>query len=139
MEICNAEFDIAGNPEFKLQLLIETNIRSVVEDISEITDGADKQLKIEQQLGIIKIKWDSQEFSFQEWRGRGIYALKGAPLVMEELEESVMNMQTMLTVRHVAPFRAFAHASLSETLPFFISCHMCFIFYHIKYSCIFMC
>ena len=118
MEICNTQFDIVGNPEFKLQLLIETNIRSVVEEISEITDGADKQLKIEQQLGEIKIKWDNQEFAFQEWRGRGIHILKGTPLVMEELEESVMNMQTMLTMRHVAPFRAFAQellASLSET------------------------
>ena len=43
--------------------------------------------------------------------------LQGTGLLMEELEEAQMNMQTMLTMRHVAPFREEATemlASLSD-------------------------
>ena len=118
MKICDTEFEVVGNPDFKLQSLIETDLVSVKEDIEEVTDGADKQLKIEQQLGEINAQWQHQEFSFQEWKDRGIHVLKGTPLVMEELEESQMNLQTMLTMRHVAPFRTVTQnllGSLCET------------------------
>ena len=118
MKICDTQFDIVGNPDFKLQSLIEANLVSFKDDIEEVTDGADKQLKIEQQLREIKEQWDRQEFSFQEWKDRGVYILKATPLVMEELEESQMNLQTMLTMRHVTPFRPMAQdllGSLSET------------------------
>ena len=50
MKICDAEFDVVGNPDFKLQFLIEAGLVSVSDEIEEVTDGADKQLKIEQQL-----------------------------------------------------------------------------------------
>lgn len=118
MKICNTTFDVVGNPEFKLESLIDANLLSVKEEIEEITDGADKQLKIEQQLSEIKTQWEKEEFSFQEWKDRGIHVLKGTPLVMEELEDSQMNLQTMLTMRHVTPFRALAQeilGSLCET------------------------
>jgi len=118
MTICGTQFDIIGNPDFKLQSLIEANLVSVSEEIEEITDGADKQLKIEQQLIEIKALWQDKEFSFQEWKERGVHVLKATPLVMEELEESQMNLQTMLTMRHVTPFRPMASellGSLSET------------------------
>ncbi len=118
MKICDTEFEVIGNSAFKLQSLIEINLVPVKEDIEEVTDGADKQLKIEQQLSEINTQWQNQEFAFQEWKDRGIHVLKGTPLIMEELEESQMNLQTMLTMRHVAPFKVATQnllASLCET------------------------
>ena len=118
MKICKTEFDVVGNSDFKLQSLIEADLVSVKEDIEEVTDGADKQLKIEQQLCEINTQWHSQEFSFQEWKDRGIHVLKATSLTMEQLEDSQMNLQTMITMRHVAPFRALAQellGSLCET------------------------
>lgn len=114
MKICEREFDIIGNPEFKLETLLEADLISVSEDIEEITDGADKQLKIEQQLHEIKCQWEKQEFQFQDWKDRGIHVLKATPIVMEELEEAQMNLQTMLTMRHVSPFRGMAQDILSS-------------------------
>eukprot|EP00957_Ditylum_brightwellii_P014038 1058799-Ditylum_brightwellii.AAC.1 len=73
MKICNTQFDVVGNPEFKLQSLIEADLVSAREEIEEVTDGADKQLKIEQQLSEIRDYWQKQEFSFQEWKDRGIH------------------------------------------------------------------
>jgi dynein heavy chain len=118
MKICNTTFDVVGNPDFKLQSLLEANLVSVSEEIEEVTDGADKQLKIEHQLGEIKNQWKTKEFLFTEWKDRGVHILKATPMVVEELEEAQMNLQTVLTMRHVAPFRNIAQellGSLSET------------------------
>lgn len=118
MEICEMHFDVIGNPDFKLQSLLEADLVSKRDEIEEVTDGADKQLKIEYQLEEIRELWDSKEFLFQEWKERGVYVLKSTPLVMEELEDAQMNLQTVLTMRHVAPFRKVAQdllGSLSET------------------------
>lgn len=54
MEIYGTQFDFVGNPDFKLQSLIEVDLVLASEEIEEVTDGADKQLKIEQQLSEIK-------------------------------------------------------------------------------------
>ena len=83
------------------------------EEIEEVTDGADKQRKIERELKDIATKWSEQRFAFQEWKNRGVMVLKGTASVMEELEESQMRLQQMLTQRHVAPFRVEAQDRLS--------------------------
>ena len=117
-EICETQFDVINNPEFKLQSLIESKLVEMQEEVEEVTDGADKQLKIERGLEEIRDKWANQEFEFQEWKGRGVNTLMRTPIVMEELDESQMNLQTMLTMRHVTPFREDAQmqlGSLSET------------------------
>eukprot|EP00606_Chrysophyceae_sp_TOSAG23-5_P000883 GSChrysophyteH2.ASY1.ANO1.1544.1 assembled CDS len=75
------------------------------DDIEEITDGADKQLKIENGLEEIEERWSTAFFIFKEWRGRGVNILQGTVAIMEELEETQMNLQAFLTMRHVAPFR----------------------------------
>ena len=118
MRICDAKFDVVGNPEFKLQSLLEADLVTNREEIDEVTDGADKQLRIEGQLGEIRSQWGAKEFLFAEWKDRGVHVLKATPMVVEELEEAQMNLQTVLTMRHVAPFRQVAQellGSLSET------------------------
>ena len=53
-----------------------------------------------------------------EWKDRGVHILKATPMVVGELEESQMNLQTVLTMRHVATFRNIAQELLgwlSET------------------------
>ena len=116
-EITGATFDFA-DPEFKLQSLLEINLVAKKDEIEEVTDGADKQLKIEKNLCEIEERWIGARFMFKEWKGRGIQILQGTVAIMEELEEAQMNLQGMLTMRHVAPFRERAQdllQSLSET------------------------
>lgn len=104
MEITGSEFDFAG-PEFRLSSLLEIDMVSKSEDIEEVTDGADKQLKIERGLEEIEDRWGTFNFAFREWKNRNIQILLGTVGVMEELEEAQMNLQAFLTMRHVAPFR----------------------------------
>lgn len=56
--------------------------------IEEITEGADKQLKIEVGLAEIMEKWTAESFVFSEWKGRGINVLKSTGTIVEELEEA---------------------------------------------------
>ena len=83
-------------------------------DIEEICDGADKQLAIENKLNELREKWERELFYFQDWKGRGIPIIMGVAVVIENLEEDQMNLQTMLTMRHVVPFREDATAKLKE-------------------------
>ena len=117
MSITGSTFDYAG-PEFRLQHLLDINMAAKKDEIEEVTDGADKQLKIERNLEEIEDRWKSATFSFKEWKGRNIQILQGTVGIMEELEEAQMNLQAMLTMRHVTPFRERAQEllqTLSET------------------------
>lgn len=117
MEITEIQFDFQG-PDFKLQSLIDLPLVAKKDEIEEVTDGADKQLKIERGLEEIEERWRGQAFAFREWKGRNIQILQGTVGVMEELEEAQMNLQAMLTMRHCGPFRERAQellGLLSET------------------------
>ncbi|CAM9820421.1 unnamed protein product [Heterosigma akashiwo] len=110
--ITSSEFEIG--PDFKLETLLGINMVPHKDDIEEVTEGADKQAKILSQLEEIAEKWAGETFTFQEWKGRAVNVLKATGFVMEELEEAQMNLQTMLTMRHVAPFREEASSELKK-------------------------
>eukprot|EP01033_Poteriospumella_lacustris_P002475 gene2475-1807_t len=117
MEITHSNFDFAG-PEFKLQSLLDINLVAHKDEVEEVTDGADKQLKIEKALEELELRWRTARFVFREWKGRNIQILQGTVGVMEELEEAQMTLQANLTMKHVGPFRERAQEllkTLSET------------------------
>jgi dynein heavy chain len=116
-EITKTEFE-EDSPEFKLQTLLDAGIEKFKDDIEEVTEGADKQLKIETDMKAIADHWEVAEFQFMEWKDRKINILKAVVPIVEELEDAEMNLQTMLTMRHVTPFREEATErlqSLSDT------------------------
>jgi len=117
MELTKASFDFKS-PEFRLQSLLDIDLVGKKDEIEEVMDGADKQLKIERNLVEIEERWTTVKFLFRDWKSRNIQILQGSTVVMEELEEAQMNLQAMLTMRHVTPFRERAQErlqSLSET------------------------
>ena len=59
MTICGSQFLIVGNRGFKLQSLIELYLVSAREDVEEVTDGTDKQLKIEENHNEINTQWQN--------------------------------------------------------------------------------
>lgn len=117
MTITKSKFDYSG-PDFRLQSLLDIDLLSKRDEIEEVTDGADKQLKIEKNLEEMEERWTTASFVFKEWKGRNIQILQGTAAIMEELEEAQMTLQGMLTMRHVTPFRERAAdllKKLSET------------------------
>jgi dynein heavy chain, axonemal len=81
MEVTHSSFEVG--PEFRLQMLLEIGMVDHKEEIEEITEGADKQLKIQLGLRELVTKWSAETFVFAEWKGRGVNVLKGTGLIME--------------------------------------------------------
>ena len=104
VEKFHVKIDFDEVSDFQLRVLVEANLISAREEIEEITEGADKQLKLEEQLDEIQRYWIEQRFELQEWKSRGIYILRATPKIAEELEETIMNLQTILSNRHIGPF-----------------------------------
>jgi dynein heavy chain len=117
-QVASLSFSI-DSESFKLAHLMDSSILDQREAVEEICDGADKQLGIESKLVEIKEKWSATIFTFAQWKTRDVPILRGFGSIIEDLEDSQMQAQSMLSMRHVAPFReevAIKLAQLSETV-----------------------
>ena len=78
------------------------------EEIEDITEAADKQKKIEEQLKDISEYWATEAFEFGQWRGREVNCVLGGGKVQEiqeSMEDSFAKLNTMNAMRHVTPFK----------------------------------
>ena len=98
---------------FYVSTLLDAGILSFTEDVAEICEAAEKQAGIETKLSEVKRKWASTDFSFTRTT-RDVPMLSGHATVMEDLEESQLILQTLLSMRHVAPFREAVTATLAH-------------------------
>eukprot|EP00485_Elphidium_margaritaceum_P015545 CAMPEP_0202728930 /NCGR_PEP_ID=MMETSP1385-20130828/185872_1 /ASSEMBLY_ACC=CAM_ASM_000861 /TAXON_ID=933848 /ORGANISM="Elphidium margaritaceum" /LENGTH=4770 /DNA_ID=CAMNT_0049395183 /DNA_START=131 /DNA_END=14440 /DNA_ORIENTATION=- len=113
--ITGTHYDYTNFDELSLSQILDSNILEFVEDIEEICEGADKQLRIENDIKNIKESWDKERFEFAAFKSRGEVILRGNVVndVIEKLEESMANLNQMLTMKHVKPFREDAESLLS--------------------------
>ena len=114
IKISNADF--TPGPELTLQDLLDAHLEDYKDDIEDITEGADKQLGIETKLGEIKDRWLIEEFQFMDYPKHSppLFILMGVPRLMEDLDEAQMNLQTLLTMKHVTPFREEVQSKLTQ-------------------------
>ena len=114
-DITECKYDYTNFDELLLSSILDSNILEFIEDIEEICDGADKQLRIENEIKKIKEDWDKEIFEFASFKNRGEVILKGSIVndIIEKLEESMANLNQMLTMKHVKPFREDAESLLS--------------------------
>ena len=91
--------------EFQLAHIFNSAMIQFKEEVEEICDGADKQLQIEKRLHELKENWTLATFEFTMWKNRDIPVLKAYGFVIEELEEAQLQLQSLLSIRHVSPFR----------------------------------
>lgn len=93
---------------FNLSQIFGCNILRIKEDIEEITESADKQLKLEDALrNDIKAYWEEAELVVNSWSGVDQPCILGAGIVdiQEKLEEHQMNLNQMNAQRYVTPFK----------------------------------
>jgi dynein heavy chain len=91
--------------DFSLAHILNTSILLNKEDVEEICLGADKQLQLEIQINDLKSSWSIVAFEFTVLKSHTTPILKGFGPIVEGLEEAQMLIQSILSVRHVAPFR----------------------------------
>lgn len=96
---------------FTLRQLIDldTPLLNFKEDIEDITDSADKQLKLEKQLNEeISAHWEVAELEIKHWKGVDVPCILGGNIqdIQEKLEEHIMALNQMNAMRYVTPFKA---------------------------------
>ena len=87
----------------QLRTLLAADLLRVKDDIEDICDSADKQMAIDTKLSEVRGKWSGAAFTFEQYKGKGkVYLLKGYGQIIEDLEESQLALQTMLSMVSVA-------------------------------------
>ena len=67
--------------------------------LTQVTDMADKESKIEVDKAEMVEKWEKEALSFKIWKDRGVPVLQMFAVMMDELDEATMMTQTMLTMK----------------------------------------
>lgn len=99
---------------FALHDIMKSSVISIKDEVEEICESADKQLQIEKKMYDLKEHWTLSSFEFTIWKNRDVPVLRAFNVVIEELEEAQLQIQTLLSIRHVAPFRSDVQKFLTQ-------------------------
>jgi len=101
---------------FTLAQLLEAPLLQFKDDIEDITDSADKQLKLERTLNEeITAYWDTAELEVMTMKGVDSPCKLGGNIqdIQEKLEEHIMALNQMNAMRYVTPFKAIVAEKIS--------------------------
>ena len=92
---------------FKLSTLLDAGMLEVAEDVEDIANSAVKELAIETKLKEFDLDWATKALTFAPFKSRGNIMLNGGATgeLMESLEETQMNLGSIMASRYVVPFK----------------------------------
>jgi dynein heavy chain len=94
---------------FSLSQLLKANLLGFKEDVEDIADSADKQLKLEIALrDDISKYWEDAELEIKTWKGVDSPCTLGGNIqdIQDKLEEHIMSLNQMNAMRYVTPFKS---------------------------------
>ena len=94
---------------FSLSQLLKANLLGFKEDVEDIADSADKQLKLEIALrDDISKYWEDAELEIKTWKGVDSPCTLGGNIqdIQDKLEEHIMALNQMNAMRYVTPFKS---------------------------------
>lgn len=91
----NVKFELSAN--FKLENLLELNLHKFEEDVQEIVDRADKEIKLEAQLKQFEDTWSKLAFEFDSHKD--VKIVRVPEEVVESLEDNQMQLQNIASMR----------------------------------------
>lgn len=101
---------------FTLAQLLQAPLLQFKDDIEDITDSADKQLKLERTLNEeITAYWDTAELEVMTMKGVDTPCKLGGNIqdIQEKLEEHIMALNQMNAMRYVTPFKSIVAEKIS--------------------------
>ena len=101
---CDVKYNMDPS-SFKLADLMEADFVKFQEEVEDIAASSVKELQIEVKLAQIVEQWDDMNFEFMNYKARGPVLLQGVPDIMEVMEETQMNLGSMMSSRYVVPFK----------------------------------
>lgn len=93
---------------FTLNQLLETNLLEFETDIEDITESADKQLKLSKDLEGVIAFWREAELEIKSTKQVEQPCMLGGNItdIQEKLEEHIMQLNQMNAMRYVTPFKS---------------------------------
>ncbi|KAG2951559.1 Dynein gamma chain, flagellar outer arm [Phytophthora cactorum] len=114
IKACNGQRLPYDSESFKFQDVLDAKLLTWKEDVEYICESAQKQLQIEHKLRDLTDRWAGTTFEFSEWRQRNVPVLKGYGQIIEDLEEGQLQLQAILSMRHVVFFKDRVQAKLAQ-------------------------
>jgi dynein heavy chain len=94
--VCHTKPIDPTNPKFCLDDLLALELHVHADDVSEIVETANKELKIEKKLGLIEGAWSGLELEYVPHKDSDVHTVKASDEVVENLEEHQMELQSMI-------------------------------------------
>lgn len=101
-KICGTKINFQS-PQFCLEDLIKLELYRYAEEVTEIVDGAQNEAKIENKLNTISKTWESQDFTFEQYKETQI--LTTLDDITEYVDSQAMDLQGMLASKYVEEFK----------------------------------
>ncbi|ETN06717.1 hypothetical protein PPTG_12758 [Phytophthora nicotianae INRA-310] len=114
IKACNGQRLPYDSESFKFQDVLDAKLLTWKEDVEYICESAQKQLQIEHKLRDLTDRWAGTTFEFSKWRQRNVPVLKGYGQIIEDLEEGQLQLQAILSMRHVVFFKDRVQAKLAQ-------------------------
>ncbi|KAL7690391.1 putative AAA+ ATPase domain, dynein heavy chain region D6 P-loop domain-containing protein [Plasmopara halstedii] len=114
IESCSSRRLPYDSDSFKFQDVLDVQLLTYKEDVEFICESAQKELQIEHKLCDLTERWAGTTFEFSEWRQRNIPVLKAYGQVIEDLDDSQLQLQAILSMRHVVFFKDRVQSKLSQ-------------------------
>ena len=105
-ELTGKELQVSSDA-FKLSTLLDAGLLEHAEDVEDIANSAVKELAIENKLKEFELDWATKTLAFGQFKSRGPIVLNGGATaeLMEALEETQMNLGSMMASRYITPFK----------------------------------
>jgi len=92
-----------SSPKFCLEDLIQLELYKYSDEVNELVDSANKELRIETNLGKIAKIWEEQILSFKEFKG--CYIIGALDETIEFLDDHSMQLMGMMSQKDVEEFK----------------------------------
>lgn len=102
MKITDQEITFQS-PKFCLEDLIKLHLYKYAEEVTELVDGAQKEAKIEQKLGVIQKTWEGYVFEFKEYKEVPVFGALDE--IIENVETQSMELMGMMSSKDVEEFK----------------------------------
>ena len=95
-KICGAESIDPDASDFSFDSLLALNLQAHADDVEEVIEIANKELKLDKSLTIIEGVWQRLEILFSQHKNTEIKLIKVPDDIVESLEDHQLQLQTMI-------------------------------------------
>jgi dynein heavy chain len=92
-----------NSPKFCFEDLVKLHLYKYADEVNEIVEGAQKENKIELNIGKIARTWDDQNFEFKVYKDT--YVLGSMEMIIEFVETQSMELMGMMAQKEVEEFK----------------------------------